>query len=192
MFSLKGEYPMGKNTQKYVISDPDSPATKGQTYTIYLTTGIDVRETELTKGDASMAIDKVNSGKAYHVRKAMIDIGGVIKRQDVIKNHRNDPKPRKTKAKTPKVAEVSEVDMLRSLLSGIEPADLIKLVKSLDTPAEAPKPKPAKKSKAKKPAAKKPAAKPKTKAEELGIDPVDITSAQTQRILKNYAATGTL
>ena len=88
---------MGK-TQKYTITDPKSPATNRQTYTLYFLTGVDVRNTKITKGDAAMCIDKINQGKAYHVRQGMIDIGGVVKKRDVEKSHRQDPKPRKKAA----------------------------------------------------------------------------------------------
>lgn len=187
--------------KKYVITNPDAPMTWRQSFALYNSVGISFKNyftkdrkpkknMPLTKGEACTLIDRSNNGEAYHVRDEAIALGGDVLKRDVAKNHRNDPKPRKKAAETKK----SDVDQLRELLSGIEPSDLIKLVKSMDT-AEAPKPKPKPKSKAKpakKPAAKKdakPTPKAKaTKAQELGIDPVDVSSPRVQELLKAFAA----
>ena len=144
---------MGKNVE---IRNPNAAMSSRQSYMMYLMTGVDVRETDLTKGLASGVIDNIVNGKCYHARVTCAGLeNAVIKRKDVHKSHRKDTKPRGYAAAMAAVTE-----------------------------EEAPTPKP----KAK-PAAKNKTAKKQTKAEQLGLDAVDLDDPRVQAMLKAFATT---
>lgn len=186
--------------KKYVITNPDAPMTWRQSFALYNSVGISFKNyftkdrkpkknMPLTKGEACTLIDRSNNGEAYHVRDEAIALGGDVLKRDVAKNHRNDPKPTKEKpAKVQTEATPQDwmtPDNLRALAALLEASEA--------KPEPKPKPKPKSKAKpAKKPAAKKdakPAPKAKaTKAQELGIDPVDVSSPRVQELLKAFAA----
>lgn len=98
---------MGKNVE---IRKPNSPMSGRQSYMLYLTTGVDVRDTKLTKGLASQIIDNIVNGKCYHARVTLAGLdGSVIKRKDVHKSHRKDSKPKGyAVAMTAAIGEVEE------------------------------------------------------------------------------------
>jgi len=164
-----------KVEQKYEIKDPSAPMTKGQSYALYSMTGVDVRELDLTKGQASDLIDKANNGNCKAVRLALIKAGGEVKTRDVHKNHRGEknptgykPAPAAKKA-TPKKAKKVEVEddddddqiglTIEALqkLATDDPAQLIALFsgKPLSKPEPKQKAKTQKKTATKKPAAAK-------------------------------------
>lgn len=142
---------MGKNVE---IRNPNAAMSGRQSYMMYLMTGVDVRETDLTKGLASGIIDKIVNGKCYHARVTCAGLDGAeIKRKDVHKSHRKDSKPRGYKAAM--AAAIGE---------------------------EAPTPK-------EEPAAEKSTTpKKQTKAEQLGLEDVDLDNPRVQAMLKAFAA----
>lgn len=84
-----------KPNKNYEVKNPNAPMSDPQSYRLYLMTGVDVRETELTKGEASAHIDAIVKGKCYHTRVALAELeDAVIKRQDVHKSNRKHSKPR--------------------------------------------------------------------------------------------------
>lgn len=145
---------MRKNVE---IKNPNAAMSSRQSYCVYLMTGVDVRETDLTKGLASDVIDNINSGKCYHARVTCAGLdGSEIKRKDVHKSHRKDTKPRGYAAAMAAVTEE-------------------------ETPA------PKKKTATRKKTPKKNTPKVQTLAEELGLEPVDLDNPRIKRMLNAFA-----
>lgn len=151
---------MGNNVE---IRKPNAAMSSRQSYMLYLMSGVDVRETKLTKGEASAIIDNIVNGKCYHARVTLAGLeGSEIKRQDVHKSHRKDSKPRGyVQAMAAAIGEEEE-----------------------ETPAPKAKAKPKPKAKT----TKKTTPKVKTLAEELGLEPVDLDNPRIKRMLEGFAA----
>jgi len=117
---------MGKaqKTERFKITDPDSPANDRQTYALYMVTGVDVRGLDLTKGVASELIDAAKNSRSRHVRVELIKHGGIAKKADVHRNYRGDPKPKgykvvsTSKGKAKDKPATSDEERMLSLLSG--------------------------------------------------------------------------
>lgn len=128
--------------REFTIKNPNSKATNRQTYMIYSMTGVDVRDCKLTKGKASTTIDQIVNKNAYQVRDDMLKLGGVVKKRDVHKSHRSDPKakavkkaaPKRKSKRTPKTAE-----NIPNVPDAVELATAIKLLESMGMNVSVPK-----------------------------------------------------
>jgi hypothetical protein len=164
---------MGKNVE---IKNPASPMSDRQSYCIYSLTGVDVREIDMTKQQASDVIDAINGDHAYHVRLKLAQNGGRVARKDVHKNFRSHSKPKgyvtAMKQLTPEPEPKEKKKPKEKKASGV----------GLDWLGKQEKPsKPVTES--------KPTPKPKKKAAKItGLEDVDFTDPQVIRIVQAFKA----
>ena len=125
------------------IRNPNSKATTRQTYMIYSMTGVDVRDCKLAKGKASTIIDQIVNKNAYQVRDDMVKLGGVIKKRDVHKSHRSDPKAKAVKKAAPKRTSKrttkKSAKNIPNVPDAVELATAIKLLESMGMNVSVPK-----------------------------------------------------